>query len=229
MGKGSERRGRSATPSASFLVSSFRLILASASPRRAAILSSAGFGFKTISAAIDETRQRGESAEMYVRRLALEKARAVAERVGRGAAGTRGGYTVVVGADTAVVVGAQVWGKPKSSADARRMLRGLSGRAHYVFTGVALIAVAQGRERGSERVFVEKTRVEFVRLSNAEIEEYVRTREPFDKAGAYAIQGLGANFVRRIEGCYFNVMGLPLARVYEELRKVHARSRESKF
>lgn len=211
----------------------YRLILASASPRRAAILSRAGFQFKAMSAAIDETRRRGESAAVYVRRLALKKARAVAGRVERGGAGTRTGYTgrgytrrgytVVVGADTAVVVGARVWGKPKSSAEARRMLRGLSGRAHYVFTGVALVAVAREPERGSERVFVEKTRVEFAKLSEREIEEYVRTREPFDKAGAYAIQGLGAKFVRRIEGCYFNVMGLPLARVYEELRKLHAR------
>jgi len=223
VGKGSERRGRSATPIVSSPVSSFRLILASASPRRAAILSSAGFQFKTISAAVDETRRRGESAEVYVRRLALEKARAVAGRVGRGGAGVRRGYTVVVGADTAVVVGPMVWGKPESRADARRMLRGLSGRAHQVLTGVALVVLGGGSERVRERVFVEKTRVGFVRLSNVEIEEYVRTREPFDKAGAYAIQGLGAKFVRRIEGCYFNVMGLPLARVYQELQKHHAR------
>jgi len=166
---------------------------------------------------------------MYVRRLALEKARAVAGRVGRGGAGARRGYTVVVGADTAVVVGAMVWGKPESRADARRMLRGLSGRAHQVLTGVALVVLGGGRERVRERVFVEKTRVGFVRLSNAEIEDYVRTREPFDKAGAYAIQGLGAKFVRRIEGCYFNVMGLPLARVYQELQKHYACRRELKF
>jgi septum formation protein len=197
---------------------SLRLILASASPRRAAILSGAGFRFRIVSAAIDETRRRGETAEVYVRRLALEKARVVVERVGRGGMGIRRGVTVVIGADTAVVVGKEIWGKPKSAADARRMLRRLSGRAHQVFTGVALIAVGPGHTRDPERVFVEKTRVEFAKLSDKEIEDYVRTREPFDKAGAYGIQGLGSKFVSRIEGCYFNVMGLPVARVDKELK-----------
>ncbi len=220
MGKRSERRVKDAP------LASFGLILASASPRRAAILSSAGFRFKTVSAAINEARRRGEPAGVYVRRLALEKACVVTKKIRRRGARVRGGVTVIIGADTAVVVGTQVWGKPKSRAEARRMLRGLSGRAHQVFTGVALVVLGEGRERVRERVFVEKTRVEFVRLSEREIEEYVRTREPFDKAGAYAIQGRGAKFVRRIEGCYFNVMGLPLARVYEELRKIHAPRRD---
>ena len=214
MGKGSERHRQAARPA------SFRLILASASPRRAAILSSAGFQFKTVSVAIDETRRRGESAEVYVRRLALEKARAVAERVGRGGARKmRREVVVVIGADTAVVVGKEIWGKPKSTADARRMLRKLSGRVHQVFTGVALIAMTPRGAQGNERVFVEKTRVEFDKLSEREIEDYVSTREPFDKAGAYGIQGLGSKFVSRIEGCCFNVMGLPVARVYEELKR----------
>jgi len=205
------------------------LILASASPRRAAILSNAGFQFKIVTVAIDETRRRGEPAAKYVRRLAMEKARAVKTRLEaerrdgqRHGAGRR--LTVIVGADTAVVVGAQVLGKPKSREEARRMLRRLSGRAHDVYTGAALIGVElSGRERSAGSVgrsFVEKTRVEFARLSEKEIEDYVRTREPFDKAGAYAIQGLGAKFVKRIEGCYFNVMGLPLTRLYEEFRKL---------
>ena len=214
MGRGSECLRQAARPA------SFRLILASASPRRAAILSSAGFQFKTVSVAIDETRRRGESAEVYVRRLALEKARAVAERVGRGGARKmRREVVVVIGADTAVVVGKEIWGKPKSTADARRMLRKLSGRVHQVFTGVALIAMTPRGAQGNERVFVEKTRVEFDKLSEREIEDYVSTREPFDKAGAYGIQGLGSKFVSRIEGCCFNVMGLPVARVYEELKR----------
>lgn len=200
------------------------LILASASPRRAAILSGAGFSFKIISASIDETRKRGESARVYVERLAREKARAVAARVREGlgsrerARKRRGAGPVVIGADTAVVMGNVVWGKPRIKAEARRMLRRMSGRAHFVHTGVALIEVFSGRER----VFVEKTRVEFVRLSPKEIEAYVATKEPYDKAGGYAIQGLASKFVRRIEGCYFNVMGLPLARLCKEMKKLVA-------
>ena len=203
------------------------LILASASPRRAAILSGAGLSFKVISASIDETRRPGESARAYVARLARGKARAVVERLsprarereGRDRQRRRGRErTVVIGADTAVVMGKEVWGKPRTRVEARKMLRKMSGRAHYVYTGVALIDATSGRER----VFVEKTRVEFVRLSAREIEAYVATKEPYDKAGGYAIQGLASKFVRRIEGCYFNVMGLPLAPLRAETKKFGA-------
>jgi septum formation protein len=201
------------------------LILASASPRRAAILSGAGFSFKVSAASIDETRKRGESARVYVARLAREKARAVAALVRKGAGGRerrggprlrRGEQMLVIGADTAVVMGKEVWGKPRTKAEARRMLRRMSGRAHFVCTGVALIEAESGRER----VFVEKTRVDFRKLTAKEIETYVATKEPYDKAGGYAIQGLASKFVKRIEGCYFNVMGLPLARFCEEMKKL---------
>jgi septum formation protein len=197
------------------------LILASASPRRAAILSGAGFSFKVSAASIDETRKRGESARAYVARLAREKAQVAAARVRKGV-GRRertrwrsGEKTLVIGADTAVVIGKEVWGKPRTKAEARKMLRRMSGRAHYVYTGVTLVEAFSG----NKRIFVEKTRVEFVKLNAREIDAYVATKEPYDKAGGYAIQGLASKFVRRIDGCYFNVMGLPLARLCEEMKR----------
>lgn len=125
-------------------------------------------------------------------------------------------YSAIVAADTVVAVDGDVLGKPRSAEDARRMLRRLSGKWHEVFTGLAVLV------RRSERtiVVVEKTRVEFGLLSDSEIDEYIRTDEPFDKAGAYAIQGQGGKFILRVEGCYFNVMGLPLARLYAILREL---------
>ena len=123
---------------------------------------------------------------------------------------------VVVAADTVVAVDGDVLGKPASEADARRMLRRLSGRWHEVFTGLSVLPPG----RVQPTVIVEKTRVEFAQLSDSDIQEYVRSGEPFDKAGAYAIQGHGGKFVPRIEGCYFNVMGLPLARLYAILRDI---------
>jgi septum formation protein len=122
----------------------------------------------------------------------------------------------LVTADTVVAIDGDVLGKPGSEEDARRMLRRLSGKWHEVFTGLAVLPV--GGKHAT--VIVEKTRVEFVRLSENDIEEYVQTGEPFDKAGAYAIQGQGGKFIPRIEGCYFNVMGLPLARLYAILREI---------
>jgi septum formation protein len=187
-----------------------KLILASASPRRAEILRNAGIEFEISSAGVDESPLGNELPGDYVRRLALAKALSAAER-NRG----RAGGALVLGADTIVAVGGEILGKPASPDDARRMLRRLSGKIHEVHTGLALL-----RNPGSKQYVVEEiTRVRFAPLTDREIEEYIATGEPFDKAGAYAIQGVGGRYVTRIEGCYFNVMGLPLARLYSLLRE----------
>jgi septum formation protein len=185
------------------------LILASASPRRAEILRNAGISFDAYATLVDETHRPGELRGDYVRRLALEKARAAAKAL------EGSGEFLFLGADTVVVAGDEVLGKPNSADDARRMLRRLSGSAHEVHTGLALVR----RSRALEGVVEEVTRVTFAPLSEKEIESYVATNEPFDKAGAYAIQGIGGRYVSRIEGCYFNVMGLPLARLWAFLRE----------
>lgn len=174
------------------------LILASQSPRRSELLRTAGFSFDVRSRPVEEVRRAGESAEQYVRRLAREKAEAAWEREDE----------IVLGADTVVVVEDRVLEKPRDAEDARAMLRALSGRTHTVITGICL------RHAQGEIVDAESTRVHFVELSEEEIGEYAASGEPMDKAGAYAIQGLASKFVDRIEGCYFNVMGLPLAMVY---------------
>jgi septum formation protein len=190
-----------------------RLILASTSPRRAEILRAAGIPFEVVAANIDETRHPNEPPRDYVLRLAEAKARAA---VAKFVAGNPHENAIVIGADTTVEIDGAILAKPESTEDARRMLERLSGRTHEVYTGVALVPVPSG----DARIFVEITRVEFAPLDAAEIAHYVASGEPNDKAGAYAIQGLGGKFVRRIEGCYFNVMGLPLSRVYSELKSL---------
>jgi septum formation protein len=190
-----------------------KLILASASPRRAEILRNAGFEFDVHPAHVDETRFPGESPEDYVRRLADAKARLVADDTARNH--TR---AIIIGADTAVVVAGELLGKPSGVEDARRMLRLLSGRTHEVLTGVAVLRVPEG----FSALHVETTRVAFLELSDSDIENYIATGEPFDKAGAYGIQGIGGKFVREIEGCYFNVMGLPLSRVWSLVRAIES-------
>lgn len=186
-----------------------KLVLASASPRRAEILRNAAILFETYAASIDETRRPGELPADYIRRLALEKARAAASAVGNG------GETLFLGADTIVVAGQAVLGKPNSPEDARRMLRLLSGASHSVHTAVALVR----RPKSMEGVIEETTTVTFAPLSDDEIDAYVATGEPFDKAGAYGIQGIAGRYITRIEGCYFNVMGLPVARLWLFLRE----------
>lgn len=178
-----------------------KLILASASPRRAAILQNARIAFERRPAAIDETPLPGESPEACAIRLAEEKARQVA----RGVAGP----AIVVGADTIVVLDGEVMGKPASEEEARGMLRRLSGRTHTVVTGVVALRLPDGAIRPA----AETTAVTFAALSGREIDAYVSTGEPMDKAGAYGIQGYAGRFIPRIEGCYFNVVGLPLARL----------------
>jgi septum formation protein len=185
-----------------------RLILASTSPRRAQILRDAGLAFSIISSAVDETAIPGEAPGELVLRLANAKAELVAAR--------SVGPAIVVAADTVVVVEGQILGKPRSTDDARHMLERLSGRTHSVVTGVSLIRLPDVEQRA----FVETTLVHFDRLSANEITRYLATDEPHDKAGAYAIQGRAGRYIPRIEGCYYNVVGLPLARLLSELQEL---------
>jgi septum formation protein len=189
------------------------LVLASASPRRRELLAQAGFSFEVHPAHIPEEPLAGEDPIAYVTRLAREKAQAVFNELSR-ADGPAGKGRVdgksclaVLGADTTVTLDNCILGKPEDAADAARMLRLLSGRTHRVITGVALVT-AEGAE-----VAAEATAVRFLTVSEEEIAAYVATGEPMDKAGAYAIQGRAARWIPRIEGCYFNVVGLPLALV----------------
>lgn len=185
-----------------------RLLLASASPRRAEILRSAGFSFGVVKASIDETPRRGEAPAVLVQRLAAEKARVAAKGVRED--------SVILAADTEVVCDGRIFGKPATEEDAKAMLGSLSGKTHQVLTGIALMRMPRA-ELGVE---MEETQVTFANLTSEEIAGYIASREPFDKAGGYAIQGRGGVFVTRIEGCYFNVMGLPLARLYRMLREI---------
>jgi septum formation protein len=180
----------------------FRLILASGSPRRRELLAQAGFVFEVEAADVDETQRAGEDAADYVRRLAEEKASAVFARRGKEDSGL-----VVLGADTSVVCDGEVLGKPAHAGDAERMLRRLSGRMHLVLTGVAAVTCAGVVSD------VGTTSVTFSAIPEDELAAYCATGEPLDKAGAYGIQGHAARWVPRIDGCYFNVMGLPIARV----------------
>jgi septum formation protein len=179
-----------------------RLVLASQSPRRREILAAAGLAFTVRAPRILEQRAPGEAPEPYVLRLAREKAAAVEIAPGE----------IVLSADTTVVVDDHVLEKPLDRADARRMLALLSGRTHAVITGLCLRT--SGRTIADSAV----TRVRFMPLTNAEIAAYAASGEPMDKAGAYAIQGLASKFVDRIEGCYSNVVGLPIALVYRHLK-----------
>lgn len=185
-----------------------KLILASASPRRAEILRAIGCSFETQAVNIDESRARSESAVAYVERLALEKAETVARRIMSG---------VVLGADTVVVVDEATLGKPRDEKDARRMLRLLSARWHEVLTGVALVRLGENRRHV---IAHEKTRVRFAPMSSDEIDWYVATGEPMDKAGAYAVQGRAALFIEKIEGDYWNVVGLPVRLLYQLAREL---------
>ena len=185
-----------------------KLILASASPRRAEILRDAGYQFTVLSSAVDETPHPDESPQDLVLRLAQTKADLAAARAV--------GPAILIAADTEVVLDGRIFGKPGSPDDARCMLEKLSGRTHTVLTGVALVRLPDV-ERLS---FVESTLVEFAPLSDEEIRRYLATGEPYDKAGSYAIQGFAARYIPRIEGCFFNVVGLPLARLQHALSEL---------
>ena len=183
------------------------ILLASQSPRRREILTLAGIPFTVRAGGVEEIRAHGEAGIDYVQRLAREKARAVSADDGQ----------IVLAADTTVVVednGEVVLEKPADAIDARRMLSLLGGREHIVYTGICL------RKAGFETVDVATTRVRFSYLTRDEIDAYVASGEPMGKAGAYAIQGLAAKFVESIDGCYFNVMGLPISLVYRHLKNL---------
>jgi septum formation protein len=179
-------------------------VLASASPRRRELLAQVGYEFEVMPAHIPEERGPDEEPTAFVSRLAREKAGVVFDRLS-GKPDNDG--LIVLGADTSVVVAEEILGKPADEADAARMLRLLSGRQHRVVTGVCVLS------REHSEVAVESTLVAMRRISEAEIAAYIATGEPMDKAGGYGIQGRAARWIPRIEGCYFNVVGLPLARV----------------
>jgi len=181
-----------------------KLILASSSPRRAEILTAVGWEYEKQTADIDESELSGEKPDDYVRRLAREKAEAVAGKLTD---------ALVLGADTIVVIENQIVGKPKDTTDARRMLKLLSGNWHEVLTGVALVKIAEGNSE--TKVDLQRTRVKFAALSDTEIEFLIERGEPLDKAGAYAVQAQAALFIEQIEGDYWNVVGLPVSLVYE--------------
>jgi septum formation protein len=193
------------------------LVLASASPRRQELLRNARILFKTQPAEISEVLQAGELPDEFARRLAYEKAKTVFDALHPPA------ETFVLGADTIVVVDGEVLGKPAGEEDASRMLRLLSDRRHEVTTGVCLIGVEGEEPDGARKIFAdvgsETTVVCFGQLAEEEIQDYIATGEPMDKAGAYAIQGVASRWISRIEGDYFNVVGLPVALVWRMLRE----------
>jgi septum formation protein len=190
------------------------LILASASPRRRELLAQAALTFTVESADLNEDRLSDEIAAVYVQRLAVEKAQAIWNR--HRTEDTDDDPLIVLGADTAVVSEGNILGKPVDAADARRMLQLLSGRTHAVLTGLATVT------RKGIISDVEITQVAFNVLKDTEIADYIATGEPLDKAGAYAIQGYAARWIPRIEGCYFNVVGLPIARTIALLAEAEA-------
>jgi septum formation protein len=187
-----------------------KLILASSSPRRAEVLRDAGIAFEVCATHVEEARLPGESAHAMVERLAEAKARAAASQL------SSKEDSIIIGADTVVELGGEIFGKPRDAADAREMLAALSGRTHHVLTGLFLLRLPDSAIRAA----VESTAVTFAPLDRGEIETYVASGEPLDKAGAYAIQGRAGRYISAIEGCYFNVVGLPLARLYALLREL---------
>jgi septum formation protein len=191
-------------PGTLFYGGSAPIVLASASPRRVTLLRQVGLAFTVADPGPDRDWPGQAEPRHGVRALALEKARRVAGRRAE---------ALVIGADTVVVVGGVRLGKPASEAEAIEMLRRLQGRTHEVWTGLAAV------RGGEQRTAAEVSKVQFARLEEAELRAYARTGEPLDKAGAYGIQGLAAQFVRRIEGDYSNVVGLPLARLRQMLKE----------
>jgi septum formation protein len=183
-----------------------KFILASASPRRRELLSSIGLTFDVIPSHVPEVRGEHESPEEYVARLSREKAQAIANLHPD---------EWVIAADTTVLLGEQLLEKPEDDADARRMLATIAGRTHIVYTGVTL----QNVSRGWSETRIAESEVRMLPLSSEDIAWYVKTGEPMDKAGAYAVQGIGAMFIDSIHGSYTNVVGLPLATLFQMLRK----------
>ena len=191
------------------------LILASSSPRRQELLQRAGFQFDAQPSHIEEIPLRGEKAEEFARRIARDKALKIAASADPG--------TLILGADTVVARNGEILGKPAGPADAERMLQMLSGATHRVMTGICVVRAPQTIEAWTH----ETTFVTFRELDPEEIESYVASGEPFDKAGGYAIQGLASRFVTHIDGCYFNVVGLPIPLVYEIVKSISRREEAS--
>lgn len=191
------------------------ILLASASPRRRELLKQIGVEFTVIPANGEEIITKSEPSEV-VMELAAAKAGEICD--GR-IAGKRNRHdALVIGADTVVVCDGQILGKPKDESGARKMLTMLSGRTHEVYTGVALFLWKQGA--ATRKIFYEKTEVTMYPIRGFEVRAYIDSGEPMDKAGAYGIQGLGAKFIRKINGDYNNVVGLPLARIYQEMAEL---------
>jgi septum formation protein len=188
-----------------------KIVLASTSPRRAEILREAGITFEILATQVDEAILPGETATAMVARLAEAKARAAAAQLDADICDC-----IVVGADTTVELNGEIFGKPRDTDHAREMLIQLGGRTHHVLTGIFLLRLPGN----STRAAVEKSCVTFAPLSESELDAYVATGEPLDKAGAYAIQGFAGRYIPKIEGCYFNIVGLPLARLYKLLREL---------
>ncbi|MCD8365503.1 MAG: Maf family protein [Clostridiales bacterium] len=192
-----------------------KIILASASPRRKELLARIGLEFEVVPSRTEEVITKEIPSEI-VRKLAAQKACAVAKDIGQDALRSEQDKSfLVIGADTIVVYEGKIMGKPADEEDACRMLRTLSGKTHQVYTGVCLIRL--GKEGKKERVFSEKTDVTFYPMTDDEIQEYVATGDPLDKAGAYGIQGICGKYIRGIRGDCNNVVGLPIARLYHEM------------
>jgi septum formation protein len=183
-----------------------KFVLASASPRRRELLASIGLDFEVVPSHVPEIHEEGEAPEEYVARLSRDKAAVIAE-------GHR--HRWVIAADTTVLLGDQLLEKPVDAADAARMLSTIAGRTHVVYTGVTLA----NHDRDYQETRVAESEVRMLPLSSSDIEWYVRTGEPLDKAGAYAVQGIGAMFIESIHGSYTNVVGLPLATLFQMLRR----------
>ena len=193
------------------------ILLASASPRRRKLLSQAGYEFEVIPSKGEEVITKVHPAEV-VEELSLQKAAEVAERIISGSERVRD-FSVVIGADTVVAADHRILGKPADRDDARRMITTLQGNVHQVYTGVTLIVRDPD---GSLRTgtFHECTDVDVCEMTAEEVEEYISTKEQYDKAGAYGIQGSFGIYIRAIRGCYYNVVGLPISRLYHELQKL---------
>lgn len=192
-----------------------KIILASKSPRRKELLSQVGYTYECVVSEKEETADAVQPSDV-VKELAQQKAEDVCAKIEK--EGQMEEDCLVIGADTIVAKDSEIFGKPKDTEDAKRMLSALQGREHSVWTGVTLIYLRDGKKK--KKVFAEETKVHMYSMSEQEIEEYIRTKEPEDKAGAYAIQGYAAKFIKKIDGDYNNVVGLPVAKIYQELKKL---------
>ncbi len=192
-----------------------KIILASKSPRRKELLSQVGYTYECVVSEKEENTDAVQPSDV-VKELSQQKAEDVCAKIEK--EGQMEEDCLVIGADTIVAKDSEIFGKPKDTEDAKRMLSALQGREHSVWTGVTLIYLRDGKKK--KKVFAEETKVHMYSMSEQEIEEYIRTKEPEDKAGAYAIQGYAAKFIKKIDGDYNNVVGLPVARIYQELKKL---------